>query len=675
MTFVDGTRSLHAQDRLKAFHKTGSVIHPAHKTSYYGEFTDLYPSRGISAVVGVLNVRDCQSNEDLRRAEQELESWVQKFTPILYAQKYWDEAFDSPMAPKHFVQKRMFVFDGFEEGNTIDLGEANMKPGELVAFPPTENMDLHLNVVVNDLCVSTFMDLERRIRVLDSLSGSGSGSGNGGRTDQLNTSGIGDVATIVGVNNSFNDADESDEDDTESTTVAGTATGSGETTSEKAAGASSSSSVSVSSSSTKKKGFRGLAANAVKALNNRNTVVTDACAELPPIEHELQTPIDDGFDEANLTTRDIETIFKRNAARRQKHAADLALLAGSAMDAYDRYTKAAEASKKAHDPLWYAAALEGIATSFIAMSDTGGHGADFYLENNFQYPDEIMHAALVVIGNVEDGKDATKIDKSKTTMPRAVYALLEEAFGIFSRHAKLASIASELLLKMAWYTAELEGLHARCRWGEGFSGGDDDLDSAEDHTMTAAINGSQKRWEMTSVSKIDLDLLRSRGKLDAVLSKSAADQCQRFVETLHKASNNGGIDSYTRACVAARCAKLCLKGVRGPFWGRLDLRKGEKRHILPRKAALFTTIAAEAMSQCKAPNAKACAEGFWAAASHLYSMDGNKFDSNNIYAWASLRSTIFHAMSLYGSASSSESGTCDFVEACIDIYIGICIRC
>lgn len=657
MMFVDGTRSLHAQDRLKAF---ASKNHNSKlKSSHYGEFTDLYPSRGISAVVGVLNVKDCNSIQDLMRAEQELEMWTQRFTPVLHAQKYWDEAFDSPMAPKHFVQKRLFAFDSFDEGNEIDLAKSTLKSGELIAFPPTENMDLHLNVVVNDLCVSTFMDLERKIRMLDGL---GVDDGDGKDAGKKPASGIGDVATIVGSNSSFNVVPDSD-----STSISiSTSTGADgnddlETASEPTSETGSDSNGKDSKNNkggVKKMGFRGLAANAVKALNNRNVLVTDVCAELPPIEHELQTPIDEGFDEAKLTTRDIETIFKRNAARREKHAADLALLAGSAMDAYDRYTIAAEASKKAHDPLWYAAALEGIATSFVAMSDTGGHGADFYLENNFQYPDDIMLAALTIIGNVEDGKDATKIDKSKTTMPSAIYALLEEAYGVFSRNAKLSSIASELLLKTAWYTAELEALHLRCRWGEGFSGGEYDQDYADEHTMTAAINGSQKRWEMTSVSKIDLDVLRLRGKLDATLSKSTATQCQRYVETLHKAVTNGGIDSYTRACIAAACAKLCIKGVRGPYWGRLDSRKAEKRHTLPRKAALFTTIAAESMSHCKAPSAQACAGGFWAAASHLYSKDGNKFDGTNIYAWASLRSTISHAMSIYGGLTSSEKGNC-----------------
>ena len=92
---------------------------------------------------------------------------------------------------------------------------------------------------------------------------------------------------------------------------------------------------------------------------------------------------DPPLDPNSLFTRDVECLVRRNAARREKHSADLALLAGSPLD--ERYTRAAEGAKLAHDPLWYAASLEGVVTSFLAMSDTWGHGADLYLEHNFQY--------------------------------------------------------------------------------------------------------------------------------------------------------------------------------------------------------------------------------------------------------------------------------------------------
>jgi len=639
--FVDGKRSIHALDRLKAFSSKDQT-----RSSQYGEFVDLYPSRGIASIIGVLNAKDCKSMEDLHRAEEELESWMHKFTPILYAQKYWEEAFDSPMAPKHYVDKRLFVFDSFDEGNQIDLTKSNLKPGELVAFPPTENMDLHLNVVVNDLAVSMFMNLERRIRILDDLGIQAKESGKAKMEKQPSTSKIGDIADIVGPDSNLNDLS-LDEDDMELVVGTGPGAGAGESTSESA------------SKSDKGGGNMGLpglgrlAANAVKALQKGNILIDDACANLPPIEHELQTPIDFNFDETKLTKRDIEALFKRNAARREKHAADFALQAGSAMDAYARYTKAAEASKAAHDPLWYAAALEGIATTFVAMSDTGGHGADMYLENNFQYPDKVMMAALTILGSADEGKDSTKVDKSKTTMPRAVYALLEETEGIYSRNIKLASIHSELVLKTAWYTSELEGLHVRCRWGEGFTGISSE-EETEDHAMIASISGTQKRWELTSVFKIDLSLLQKRGKLDAPISQYTASQCQRFTELLHRAAANGGLDAYTRASVAARCAKLCLKGIRPPDWGEFQGRNKSYRQTFPRKAGFFTAIAAESISQCKSSDAQICAKGFWAAASHLYSKDGNTFEGNNMYAWAALRSTILHAMSIYGGMASSE---------------------
>ena len=641
MLFVDGKHSIHALDRLKAFSNKDQT-----RSSHYGEFVDLYPSRGIASVIGVLNVKDCKSEEDLHRAEEELKSWKEQFTPILYAQKYWDEAFDSPMAPKHYIEKRLFVFDSFDEENDLDLTMSNLKPGELVAFPPTENMDLHLNVVVNDLAVSMYMNLERRIRTLDKLGIDKKESGRK-KLGTKQSSKIRDIADIVGPNSNLNDLS-LDDDDME--LVAGTGPVSEESSSESAG---------KNDKGGEKMALPGLgrmAANAVKAFQKGNAIVDDAYANLVPIEHELQTPIDSNFDEAKLIGRDVELLFKRNAARREKHGADFALQAGSTMDAYDRYTKAAEASKAAHDPLWYAAALEGIATSFVAMSDTGGHGADMYLENNFQYPDEIMLAALTILGIGDDGKDATKIDKSKTTMPRAVYALLEETEGIYSRNIKLASIHSELVLKMAWYTAELEGLHARCRWGEGFAGVADE-EATDEHTMITSISGTQNRWELTSVFNIDLSALQKRGRLDASLSQNTATQCQRFTELLHRASASGGLDSFTRATVAARCAKLCLQGIRVPNWiDSQSHNKRPQRETFPRKAGLFTTIAAESMSQCKSRNAQVCAKGFWAAASHLYSKDGNRFDGNNMYAWAALRCTILHAVSLYGGPASSEKG-------------------
>jgi len=635
INFADGLQSINAKDRLKAFDKKKKN---ASNASHFGEFVDLIPSRGTAAIIGVLSVKDCQNEDDLHRAEVELKRWKERFTPILYAQKYWEEAFDSPMAPKHFVEKRLFVFDSFDEDNVIDLSKSKMRSGELVAFPPTENMDLHLNVVVNDLAVSIFMNLEKRIRVLDEMNDEKFGVAAGKKDDDK--PGIGDVANLVSPDGTFDipTASESEKDET------------GEEANQM-----NDQNPSPHGQNKGKINWRNMAANAVKALNkNHNTLVDDAHESLPPIENELQTIIDTTFDETRLTAKDIANIFRRNEARRFKHSADLALMAGSAMDAYDRFARAAELLKRAYDPLWYAASLEGIATSFVAMADTGGHGADQYLEKNFQYPKQVMYAATSVLGSSEEGKETSKVDRSKTTMPAAICALLEESSSILSRNVKLASIYSELLLKMAWYISELEGLHLRCLWGVGFSGGDDH-DDAEGHAMTAAISGEQYRWKMTSVSKIDLEELQKRGKLDPILCTYTTEQCLRFSDIMHRCVSNGGLDAFSRACVAARCAKLCLFGVKVPSWVfTTSKKKSSERLRLPRKAAFFTVIAAESMSQCKLPDARISSAGYWAAATHLYANNGNKSGGNNSYAWANLRVSILHGLSVYGGSIASE---------------------
>ncbi len=687
LLFLNGLHSVQAQDRYKSFgndinHPPSSSLSPATTPpkripSHYGHFVDLYPSRGVSAVIGVINVKDCNDNLDFQKAERELEEWVLKFTPTLHYEKSFlghdqstaDSSNRSPMAPRHFITKRLFVFDSFDEEciakNIVDVSNTTYtKPNESVAFPPMEeNINLHLNVVVNDLSVAIFMALERRIRVIDELCNDDfeetkkknkKHSGDGERSN------VGAVLSLsFGSHSSDSEEDDSDilkthsQDDHYYTTASfdksvGTQSGV----------AKKSDTASVDGG--KQTGGGGKKLGLISAVRNvfdkqpTSKDIVDAEQILPPIEHELQTPLDSIILE--ITTKDAECIFKRNAARREKYTADLALLAGSVMDAYDRYTRAAEVLKKVHDPLWYAGALEGIATSFVAMSDTGGHGADMYLERNFQYPAKVMEAALIVSG-VKNNEVYDRVDRSKTTMPEAVTALLQESCDIMSRNIKLSSIYSELLLKMAWYIGELEGVHLLCKWGEGFSGGNGQ-DDAYGVAMTASISGQQKRWEHTAVSKIHLDRLHDAGKLDALLCENAIKQCRRFTETLHRTASNGGLDAFTRAGVGARCAQLCLKGVKVPQWfpTRATKKSSFRRQHFPRKAAFFSVLAAESMTQCKVADAPRCAAGFWAAASHLYSKEGNKFEGDSAYAWACLRVTMLNAMSKYGGAVASEVG-------------------
>ena len=67
-----------------------------------------------------------------------------------------------------------------------------------------------------------------------------------------------------------------------------------------------------------------------------------------------------------------------------------------------------------------------------------------------------------------DGKGKTMtVDRTKTTMPQAVTALVEEALSVLCRHEKLAPLHAGLLLKLAAYVQNDDEGHARCRWGEG----------------------------------------------------------------------------------------------------------------------------------------------------------------------------------------------------------------
>ena len=109
-----------------------------------------------------------------------------------------------------------------------------------------------------------------------------------------------------------------------------------------------------------------------------------------------------------------------------------------------------------------------------------------------------------------------KFDRTKTTMPGAVLGHLEEACVIVSRHAVLSSVYSELLLKVAWYIAELDGLHARCRLGEGFFPRDDVVNDAKQ---------ARRQQVSTIVSKAELRSLEEKGLLSPVFGDDTVMQC------------------------------------------------------------------------------------------------------------------------------------------------------
>jgi hypothetical protein len=286
-------------------------------------------------------------------------------------------------------------------------------------------------------------------------------------------------------------------------------------------------------------------ANAARAIKAQSTLIKGAGAS-----HQLVTPLDEEI--SSLTPREADALRRRDMGRREKMTADLSLLAGSPIDAYERYTHAAELTKASQDPLWYASSLEGCAASFVAMADAGGHAVDEYLDNNFQLHEEIMTLAAAA-SMVKTNEDPTRkslitVDRTKTTLPAAVFALAEEALSILSRHPLLAPLHSELLLKLASYGAELEDGHLRCRWGEGegcYRGGENDGEQY------------RRRWELSYVHQIDLDELG----LGTRPMLHASARLQKFSEFLHRAVSSGGLDDRTRADVATTCARLCLSGI------------------------------------------------------------------------------------------------------------------
>ncbi|EJK76329.1 hypothetical protein THAOC_01917, partial [Thalassiosira oceanica] len=386
----------------------------------------------------------------------------------------------------------------------------------------------------------------------------------------------------------------------------------------------------------------------------------------------LVTPLDldsSAADLPSLSARDAEALKRRDLGRREKRSADLSLMAGSPIDAYERYTRAAELTRHSHDPLWYASALEGCAGSFVAMAEAGGHGVDEYLEGNFQLPEEVMALAIaqgVAAGaDLGDGRGKTMtVDRTKTTLPQAVSALVEEAMSVLCRHARLAPLHAGLLMKLAEYVQESEEGHLRCRWGEGeycFGG---DVGAEEGSSSDAAV---PPRWERTSVSRLDL----RGGEVKEMLALDSVERGRRFTELLHRAVSAGGLDDRSRADVAASCARSCLAGTKATRWG--DDAVTHTRHRYPRKAALFTQIAAEAMDRCGSSDAAIRSSSLYLAAAHLYSPSGNdeyceggegNDNSATRYGWATLRAAALKGL-------CSQPADKEAAEAATDLLVAL----
>ena len=621
------------------------------KSTTLDPWGDLEPHRQTSAVIGVFNLRDCHDSKDLKRAEEKLLEWTR-----VYAGERERENVYLGVGDDLFVNApimRLFIFDSFDESvqQKVDLRKTRFASNQLVAFPPldmgvsegnstnSQMMALHWNVVVNDLAVALFRNVERRIQVNDALS-------------KMLSKGI-SIKSNAPTTPSSGASDIVDDASLHSTTTTMTTTST--TTTSKA----------TSTATTTNPGLGlGLLANAKKtfdAIDNRRRGVGAAAAVAdhrraqsssslgPEINVEqdgitkLVTPLDLDADAddvlASVTPRDIEALRRRDAGRREKRSADLSLLAGSPIDAYERYTRAAELTRHSHDPLWYASALEGCACAFVAMADCGGHGVDEYLENNFQLPDVVM--ALAIAQGVASGADlgdvkgkTMTVDRTKTTLPQAVTALVEEALSVLCRHATLAPLHAGLLMKLAEYVKEDEEGHLRCRWGEGeyCYGGD-------------ANSGKPPRWKRTSVFKLEL-----RGpEVREILAQDSIERGRKFTELLHRAASVGGLDDRSRSDVAAACARACLIGTKETRWGDSASCAAPSRLRFPRKAAFFTLVAAEALTKCQGNAEAESVASLYLAASHLYSRRGNMFENGEDcitrYGWASLRISVLQGLS------------------------------
>jgi len=190
------------------------------------------------------------------------------------------------------------------------------------------------------------------------------------------------------------------------------------------------------------------------------------------------------------------------------------------------------------------------------MAEAGGYGVDEYLESNFQMPEEIMA--------LEKGQAVSS--SSKQTLPEVVFALCEEALNITNRHEKLGPIHAELLLKLAWYVSESSEGHLRCRWGEGegcYAGEVDDV----------------PRWQKPSVYKLKFVEARTKEVLRDMVAINSFNRTKQVCELLHEAVSVANIDSSTRVDIGARCARMCLDGVKVSCYYAVTALLKIRRHL------------------------------------------------------------------------------------------------
>ena len=444
-TPLKGFHWQHGCQRLRWFDGRPEYSRSAHdrllNPTVTRDWMDLCPSRRTAAVIGVLNLRDCETVHDLHRAEEELQSLAERYATPPYEATAHGKVFD-----RDRPVQRLFVFDSFQEECQQRINLSQSKMGQaILAFPPvdlwedhdnddddnnnngkketttpadqqkqqqhSQMLDLHLNVVVNDLAVAIFRNLERKILESDAICqsphssrGSSSSSGGGASSVVKNSlsrmiaSAAASSSTGSGAGAGSSGADKDVEKPMArhlSLSNMATLVNPESKLAKDSSSSSSTSSSSINKATQLNSPFTSFTEPKTPTASSL-TSGTSSSSALATSTPKLLTPIDSYWETASLSARDLEAIRKRDVGRREKFAADLALLAGSPLDAYERYLKAAEWCKTGTpDPLWYASALEGCAAAHIAMAEAGGYGVDEYLEHNFQMPDgTYLHVAL-----------------------------------------------------------------------------------------------------------------------------------------------------------------------------------------------------------------------------------------------------------------------------------------
>jgi hypothetical protein len=428
----------------------------------YRNYIDLYPYRRTAAIIGVLNIQDCiPSNTDtndtnnsikgeedrttmikqmIQRACEELQQWSYRYsTPTYGASTYGHTTSSSSSSSSTLPTSttttldhdrdipitRLFVYDSFNidtpiidllQQQTILLKDSN----SIIAFPPTTKehepaMILHYNLVLSDLMVSIFRNLEQKVLYSNHLittmssdtNASLSSSDNNNSSTTASTTGLARRSLARFVTSSSAEIVESSSSTTAATSKvtlginqlinyvdpesslvkkASLSTSSVTSTTDSTTTASVSSALPTGPSTTTSLNSTTALSSSSATSSVKSTTISKLLQLLTPMDDELMTSILESSNTSSMMSyKEIELFKKREIGRREKYIGDICLLAGTPLDAYEHYIKAMEllsykgnTSGTGHpnilDPLWYTATLEACAVAHIVMAEIGGYG-------------------------------------------------------------------------------------------------------------------------------------------------------------------------------------------------------------------------------------------------------------------------------------------------------------